>query len=116
MSETVLESSVLRELQETLGGDRAVIEELVEAFIDDAADLVDLAMRSAIGDTTTFRRSIHSLKTTSATFGASKLSSICLRLETTARDAAPVVVDDLDALVAAHQEATAALRELFSGE
>ena len=113
MQETVLEVAVLRELQDALGGDAAVVVELIDEFVADAAGLVDEAMATAFDDNDSFRRAVHSLKTTSATFGATKLSSICRQLELDARQQRTIAVEDLDALVAASREATAALRAEF---
>ena len=38
---SILDVSVLRDLQEAIGGDRAVAEELVHVFLTDAAELVN---------------------------------------------------------------------------
>ncbi len=115
MSEPILDVAVVDELQETLGGDPAILEELIGTFIDDAAELVASAKSTAFDDADGFRRAVHSLKTTSATFGASKLSSMCRHLEIGAREGATVQPEDLDALAAASQEATSALQRLTNG-
>jgi HPt (histidine-containing phosphotransfer) domain-containing protein len=99
-------------LQETAGAD--FVAELVATYLDEAPKML-AALRSALaaGDTASFRRAAHSLKSNSLTFGAMTLGALARELETSAddvvarKDAAP-----LDALAAEEARVADALREL----
>jgi HPt (histidine-containing phosphotransfer) domain-containing protein len=75
-----LDMTTFEELKAMSGAD--FIDELVDTFLEDAPRLVK-EMRSALqtGDAETFRRAAHSLKSNSATFGASRLSGLAKELE-----------------------------------
>lgn len=77
----VIDEAVMQELLTTLGGDTASLAELVDSFLEDTAELVAEAQATAETDPDAFRRAVHSLKTTSATFGAMELSDLCRTLE-----------------------------------
>ena len=64
-----------------LGGDEFVAE-LSQAFLAEAPDLL-AALHGADADHV--RRAAHTLKSNAATFGATRLASLCLDLETQAR-------------------------------
>ena len=73
-----------------LGGDPAVMQELVDTFLDEGAKMVP-QLRSALaaGDRRTLDRIAHSMKSTSATFGAMDLSHMCRNLEADSERAIP---------------------------
>ncbi len=75
-----LDMTIYEELKEATGAD--FIDELVETFLDDAPKLM-AELRSALQkqDVEAFRRAAHSLKSNSATFGASRLSGLAKELE-----------------------------------
>jgi HPt (histidine-containing phosphotransfer) domain-containing protein len=80
-----LDMTVYDELKETTGSD--FVDELVETYLDDAPRLLgelDAALEAQ--DAETFRRAAHSLKSSSATFGASRLSDLARQLEMFAKD------------------------------
>jgi HPt (histidine-containing phosphotransfer) domain-containing protein len=68
-------------------GDRELLEELVQAFLDDYPKLL-ARIRSAIaaGDTATLHRSAHALKGAVGIFGAAAAAEAALRLETMGRE------------------------------
>lgn len=99
--------------------DRLALDSLIEMFGDDdmeaVIDLLDTflsesqkqvnAIRTSFdtGDMATLHRMAHSLKSSSATFGAARLSAVCARLEQAAKDGCsgggcaellPVVLDE----------------------
>lgn len=99
--------------------DRIALDSLIEMFGDDdmeaVIDLLDTflsesqkqvnAIRTSFdaGDIITLHRMAHSLKSSSATFGAARLSAACARLEKAAKDGCigdgcaellPVVLDE----------------------
>lgn len=105
----VIDETVLGDLLHALGDDRDALQELIDAFVEDAADLLDEASEQAVKDPDRFRRAVHSLKTTAATFGAMQLSEVCRGLEADAIAGRPVSLDGLDALARHCATATDAL-------
>ncbi len=79
-----IDMSAFEELKQTSGAD--FITELIDAFLEEAPKLIE-ELRSALqeGDSETFRRAAHSLKSNSATFGASRLSELAQELEVIGR-------------------------------
>lgn len=80
-----LDMTIYDELKETTGSD--FVDELVETYLDDAPRLLE-ELKSSLEaqDAETFRRAAHSLKSSSATFGASRLSGLARELEMLAKD------------------------------
>ncbi len=68
-------------------GDPAILVELVNTYLDDSPGLIQ-QMRTglAAGDIEQVRRAAHSLKSTSATFGADGLAGIARDMEMLARN------------------------------
>jgi|GEM_PF-3197132 len=78
-----LETEVLEGLHELeIEGENDPLVELIGVYLDNAPLLLE-AMRAAIasGDTETLRNSAHTLKSSSALFGATGLSTLCAELE-----------------------------------
>jgi len=81
----VLDEGKLQELKEVVGGEEFLCE-LIEAFLDDAPQLVhDLQQGLECGDTAVLTRAAHSLKSNSADFGAASLTDLCKELEAIGR-------------------------------
>src|SRR3990172_6972627 len=80
MSESVIDRATLDGLQQAVGAD--YVPELVNAFLDEAPTLI-AQLRPALlaGDTETFRRAAHSIKSNAATFGATSLFELAKELE-----------------------------------
>ncbi len=80
-----LDRSTFEELRQMSGPD--FIDELVDTFLEDAPGLIR-EMRTALQarDAETFRRAAHSLKSNSATFGATRLSIMAKELEGLGRE------------------------------
>ena len=95
MFEPILQPSAITELLENVGGDRAFLAELVDTYLEDSPRLIE-TLREAIanGDAAAARRAAHTLKSTSASFGALGLAAECREIETAA------AAGDLDGLVA----------------
>ena len=77
-----IDGAVLGSLLDSLGGDREFLGELLEVYFEDAPRLQE-RMHAALtaGNADEFRRAAHSLKSTSANFGAMTLSRMCKELE-----------------------------------
>ena len=95
-TDEVLDKGTLEELKTLVGGHEYLVE-LIEAFLDDAPQLVvDLQQSLKDHDATVLMRSAHSLKSNSADFGAISLNGLCKKLEAMGRagsldGAAPLV-------------------------
>jgi len=97
---SVLDLNTFNILKETTGAD--FIGELIDAFLEDAPDLI-AQMKSALisQDTDSFRRAAHSMKSNAATFGAMELSALAKELEGFGRDKNLEIGNRLDMLEAA---------------
>ncbi len=85
MPDQTLDGAALTVLLETVGDDREFLGELVETYIADCPGLLaDLRGGLASGDVVAVRRAAHTLKSTSATFGAMRLAAIGRDIETAA--------------------------------
>jgi HPt (histidine-containing phosphotransfer) domain-containing protein len=78
-----LDPTAVDRLLEMAGGDREFVRELIGEYLSDAPGQI-AALRDATGDELV--RAAHTLKSTSATFGAARLAAICSDLERAARD------------------------------
>jgi HPt (histidine-containing phosphotransfer) domain-containing protein len=78
----VIDPSALAALSETTGDDPEFLAELIDTYLNDAVELLDtIEAASASGDAAELRRAAHSLKSNSATFGATTLTSLARNLE-----------------------------------
>lgn len=77
-----IDLAVLAKLMDDLGGDAGVMEELVATFLAEGPRIV-AGMRESLvkEDRRNLNRAVHSLKSTSATFGAVRLWQLCKDLE-----------------------------------
>jgi PAS domain S-box-containing protein len=95
-ADEVLDKEKLEDLKIIVGGQEYLIE-LIEAFLDDAPQLVaELQQSLRQQDTAILTRAAHSLKSNSADFGAISLNGLCKELEAMGRagsldGAAPLV-------------------------
>ena len=84
MSEPAIDRIIYNDLKETVGED--FFQELVDTFLIDTTMLVgDLGEALEKNDTDTVRRTAHSLKSNSATFGATRLSLLAKEMEMMAK-------------------------------
>jgi CheY-like chemotaxis protein/HPt (histidine-containing phosphotransfer) domain-containing protein len=77
-----LDPNALVGLRDLVGDDPAFLRELVDSALEDAPALL-AEMRRALdaGDATTLRRAAHTLKSTSAQFGATAFAALCKQVE-----------------------------------
>jgi HPt (histidine-containing phosphotransfer) domain-containing protein len=108
-SETAVDHGVLEQLREDLGASTA--DEVIAEFLKEGPSLV-AALRDAIGrnDLAAIGRAAHSLKGTSASLGAGRLSEVCAALELASRQGA--VADAPERLAAIETAFHAVSREL----
>jgi len=110
MTETI-DHSVVAGLSETVGED--FLEELIVTFLEEAPELFnEMEQALSAGDTDTFRRSAHSLKTNANTFGATELAEQAKELEYMARENDLNVGDKLETLKESYEKAAEELRSL----
>ena len=85
MPDPTLDPGPLDELLETVGGDREFLGELIETYLNDTPALLAALTRGlADGDAVVVRRAAHTLKSTSATFGATRLAWLGREIEAAA--------------------------------
>ena len=76
-----IDRKILTRLLEDIGGDTAVLGELLRAYLDDTPRLLqDLEQAAAAGDTAALGMTAHTLKSTSASMGATALAALCEEL------------------------------------
>ena len=112
MSEAVIDQTTYNELKDLVGEE--FMGELVETFFEEAPGLFE-AMHQALvdEDADVFRRSAHSLKSNSSTFGATHMAALARELEVLGRDSkldqAESKLDELEAEYGRVAEALKAL-------
>ncbi len=86
MSTSAIDRTVFDQLLASTGGDMAFIADLVGEYFSDSLKLIG-HMRQALAanEIDNFRRAAHSLKSTSANFGAMTLSALAKELEMMAK-------------------------------
>ena len=110
MPDQIVDAGALSVLLETIGGDRIFLAELIETYLADSPGLIaQLRDGLAADDAPGVRRAAHTLKSTSATFGAMRLAAIAREIETAAAD------DDLTE-AAARIDAAQAEFDLVGGQ
>jgi HPt (histidine-containing phosphotransfer) domain-containing protein len=82
----ILDVTVIDELRAATGDDDEFIAELIESYLAEGQMNVESLSAAASGsDLALFTRAAHTLKSTSATVGAMRLSELCRGLEEAAR-------------------------------
>lgn len=109
MPDDPIDEATLDDLLATLGGDEAFLAELIGSYLADSPPLLD-AMRAAAaaGDVVALRRAAHTLKSTSASLGALRLSGVCREVEGAA-SAERVRADLVEAAAAEYARVSEAL-------
>ena len=111
MTQTTIDRITFDELKQTAGAD--FVTELVDTFLVEAPRMLDeLRHALAAKDADEFRRTAHSLKSNSNTFGALALGAMARELELSGMDPAKANDAKLDALAAEYARVSAALTGL----
>jgi HPt (histidine-containing phosphotransfer) domain-containing protein len=78
----VLDPTALETLLEVVGGEPALLGELIDSFLEEAPPLTD-TLRHALeeGDAAELRRAAHTIKSSSNDFGATTLAELCQEME-----------------------------------
>ena len=80
--EATIDFSVLEELVAMLGNDMEFASGLIKDFLEDGEELLSsIKAANATGDTSELERAAHTLKSSSATFGAIEASKLCKDIE-----------------------------------
>jgi len=88
-AEPILDETVLAELMASTGNDLAFVRDLVETYLAEApAQVEGIAVALAGADAAALVRPAHTLKSSSATMGALRLSATARRLEMAGRSGA----------------------------
>jgi HPt (histidine-containing phosphotransfer) domain-containing protein len=86
----VLDEGVLEDLRASVGDDEAFIIDLVETYVTEgAANLDSIMAAAAAGDPEAIVRPAHTLKSSSASLGAMRLSTIARGIEEAGRAGVP---------------------------
>jgi HPt (histidine-containing phosphotransfer) domain-containing protein len=105
----VLDPQVLAELRAATGDDEEFIRDLVATYVDEApANLAALTAAVAGGDVDAVVRPAHTLKSSSASLGAMRLSAICREIEEAGRAGRLAGLDEAAAAASATWAATVA--------
>lgn len=102
-----IDVTALEQLGELIGGDPAMLAELVQTFIDEGAEIVT-ALRTSIpsADLDELRRGAHSLKSSAQDFGATGLATLSATLESRAKSTWPAsAATDVEAIASAFDDA-----------
>ena len=84
----VLDEAVLAELRASIGDDQEFMVELVETYVAEGSTNMDGLLAAATAqDCAAIIRPAHTLKSTSASLGAMRLSAICRAIEEAGREA-----------------------------
>ena len=111
MSGATIDRAAFDELTQMAGAD--FVTELVDTFLAEAPRMLDELRRAlAAKEVDKFRRTAHSLKSNSNTFGALSLGAMARELELSGMDPAKANDAKLDALAAEYSKVAAALTEL----
>ncbi|HYL40400.1 MAG TPA: Hpt domain-containing protein, partial [Candidatus Binatus sp.] len=82
----LVDLDVVAELRDSTGGDMDFVRELVQVYVEEGAGHVAaLDAGIAAGDVTALVRPAHTLKSSSASVGAMRLSELCRTIEATSR-------------------------------
>jgi HPt (histidine-containing phosphotransfer) domain-containing protein len=112
-----IDPAVWADLLESVGGDADFIDELLEVFFDDSPRLL-ATMEDALsaGNAEDLRRAAHSLKSSSAGFGATRLSETCKEVEDMGKAGALEGADErIGQITKEYNEARAALEAIQRG-
>ena len=121
LGEQVIDPAALQAIVEMIGADEpSVIVDLIDTYFGDSVQQIkSMGSALAAGDIKTLHRAAHSMKSSSATFGAAHLSQLCMVLEQSAKANCEngLCAEQLDLVVAEHQRVLVALekeRERFA--
>ena len=82
MNYKTIDTALIDQLQDLIGGDKAALLELIQTFIDEGLDIISQSHAAVENrDLELLRRSAHSLKSSAQDFGAGQLSTLCATLE-----------------------------------
>jgi HPt (histidine-containing phosphotransfer) domain-containing protein len=112
--QSVIDPAVWADLLESLGGDADFVADLLETYFDESSRLL-VAMQEALstGNAEDLRRAAHSLKSSSASFGAIRLSNECKELENMGKAGAiESAAEQIDHIAAEYAKTRAALEAI----
>ena len=103
----ILDEAVLAELRASVGDDREFMVDLVETYVaEGSANMDGLLAAATAQDCAAIIRPAHTLKSTSASLGAMRLSAICRAIEEAGRQSHPDTLREDAELARSTWEAT----------
>ncbi|MFO1532205.1 MAG: Hpt domain-containing protein [Thermoplasmatota archaeon] len=107
---TAVDEGVLRGLLDDMGGDREVVRELIQSFLEEGPKLLAEGRAALVaGDVAEVQRAFHTLKSTAATFGAMPLADRAKEVEQAARGGALPTLQAVGEIAAMFEAAKAEL-------
>ncbi|MFN7035790.1 MAG: Hpt domain-containing protein [Bellilinea sp.] len=113
-----LDLSTLNSYRDFMGEDAdSFIEDIIRSYLSDAPQLLDTLRETiASGDAARFVRSAHTLKSNSATLGATQLAALAAELEQAGKSTPlPELTDKVDAAGEELERILHALKDYLSG-
>jgi len=109
----IIDRATLSNLLATVGDDMDFFNDLLSTFFDDAPKLLaDMRRATETGQAEELRRAAHSLKSNSASFGATALAEMCKELEELGKSGTTNVSDQLTKVEAEYQQVRDALQTI----
>lgn len=110
---TDLNEAVLRELYEMMGGEKMLLEDLTQTFLQDTPSLLaDLAAAVQENDANKLVHAAHPLKSSSASMGAMRLSELAAEMESRGKNGqAQGLNSQVEAIQSAYQIASEKLQQ-----
>lgn len=114
----VIDTRLLDQLKELIGGSQESLNELVETFLIEGDEIIaDMNASVSSQDLDLLRRSAHSLKSSAQDFGALELSRLSASLESQCRAQWPDDdIEQIQRINNSFQSAASALREFLSSQ
>lgn len=107
-----IDSQILQELQDSLGEDSAFLTELIDCYLEDAPlQMQAIQTATAEGDVSTLRRAAHSLKSSSASLGATSFANLCQNLEIASTETLEATLKKISQLEAEYERVKIALQQ-----
>lgn len=103
---SAIDAGTLQNLIDDMGGDREVVRELIQSFLEEAPKLLAAGRAARMaGDVQEVQRAYHTLKSNAATFGALALAGQAREIEQAARAGTLPAAAALDAVEQGYTQA-----------
>jgi PAS domain S-box-containing protein len=109
----VLDLQAFQSLQKMMGGEQAALTTLINCYLTESPKLIQAIIDAlTTANANALREAAHSLKSSSASLGATRLAQLCKTLETCGRNGDLAIADEVAHLQVEYDLVKATLREL----